>query len=102
MIFPDEIQTETPQEEALMVALHESDFGESFVKELEKHLNLIGMNGEMNDAEKIALAAYILIELMGAMEVDNIRPELLLKALDEASNFDKVIKKTSAEGEGKR
>jgi len=100
MILPENIKTETPEEEALMMALHESDFGEDFVVELEKHLNLIGMNEEMNDAEKIALSAYIFIEFMHAIDVDNIRPELLLKALDEASQFDKVIKKTNVDGEG--
>lgn len=102
MIFPEDIKTETPMEEGLMQALNESEFGEDFVKALEKHLNLIGMRADMNDAEKIALSAYIFIEMMGAMELDDVRPELLLKALDDASQFDKVIKTRPADGDSSK
>lgn len=100
MKYPEEIKTENGVEAALMTSLSESNFDKTFVKVLEKQLNQIGQREDMNQAEKIALSAYIFIETINAVmedDAEEVRPQLLLKALEEASRFDKIIKKEDAE-----
>lgn len=108
MKYPEEIKAESEVEETLMLALHQSDFGVEFMKKLERNLNNIGTDTDLTQAEKIALTGYIFIEMVDAtamttaeaserMDADEIRPELLLKALDDALNFDKVVKSKSVD-----
>ncbi len=100
MKYQDEIMTENEVEDALMKSLNQSEFGKDFIRALEKHLNDIGTRPDFNQAEKIALTAYIFIETTDAIledDADKVRPELLLAALDDASQFDKVIKKTDVD-----
>lgn len=100
MKYPEEIRTENGVEAALMVSLSECNFDRTFMKVLEKQLNQIGKREDMVQAEKIALTGYIFIETINAVmedDAEKVRPELLLKALEEASRFDKVIKKEDVE-----
>lgn len=102
MKYPENIKTENGVEDGLMKAMADSEFDKQFVKHLEAHLNKIGLETDFNQSQKIALAGYIFIEIVDNLvqggdypedASDKIRPELVLKALDDASNFNKVVKK---------